>query len=114
MKVKKEKSKAKKKKTKPTQGYLDKKFGLGSSKHLYLSDFNEYLENLENKDGSKGPLSINIVNTNHLHLSGYTNPGKQNKSQQNKSADAEKKENCQSIVKKFTVYKDMDRSGKNK
>lgn len=85
LKVKKDKSKLKKKKSKKELGYLDKQLGIPR----------------ERKANSQEPLSINIVNTNHLHLSGYTNPNKGINSAQNQSRDGEKKENFQSIIQSF-------------
>lgn len=85
LKVKKDRNKLKKKKSKKDIGYLNKQLGVPG----------------ERKAGSQEPLSINIVNTNHLHLSGYNNAAKSNASAQNHSIDSEKKENFQSIIQSF-------------
>lgn len=84
MKIKKDKSKLKKKKSKQDMGYLNKQFGAG-----------------ERGPAGQEPLSINIVNTNHLHLSGYNNPSKASAQQPSVTADGEKKENFHSIIKQF-------------
>jgi hypothetical protein len=83
LKVKKERSKLKKKKSKPEMGYLHKQASKSQPP----------------VNGSE-PLSINIVNTNHLHLSGYNNQGKA-QSNQNSSMEKDKKENYQNIIKNF-------------
>lgn len=84
LKVKKEKSKIKKK-GKQEVGFLNKQYG-----------------SYENgKSNSQGPLSINIVNTNHLHLSGYANHAKPTSAAQNSVVENDKKENFQSIIKSF-------------
>jgi len=49
-------------------------------------------------------LSINIVNTNHLHLSGYTNQGKP-RVQSSNTIENEKKDDFQSIIHKFKPEK---------
>ena len=84
LKVKKDKSKLKKKKSKQEFGFLDKQ-----SSKLH-----------EGRTQDQEPLSINIVNNNHLHLSGYgtTKPSGANTLT---SADTDKKENFQSIIKNF-------------
>lgn len=58
----------------------------------------------ENSATPQEPLSINIVNTNHLHLSGYSNQIKGN-SGVHSNADMEKKENYQNIIKNFKPTK---------
>lgn len=55
-------------------------------------------------DDSNGPLSINIVNTNHLHLSGYKNKRKSG-TQGNKNIKNEKKNNFHNIIKKIKPEK---------
>ena len=84
LKVKKEKSKAKKK-GKQEMGFLSKQYGSQEN----------------GKGASQGPLSINIVNTNHLHLSGYANHAKPTNAAQNSVVENDKKENFQSIIKSF-------------
>lgn len=89
LKVKKAGSKLKKKKSKNEVGYL--------SKHVSKSQ--------PPVNGSE-PLSINIVNTNHLHLSGYNNQGK-SQNTQNSSIDKGKKENYQNVLKNFQPKKQI-------
>lgn len=83
LKIKKEKSKAKKNK-KFDVDYLSKQIG----------------GNYDGRNSNQGPLSINIVNNNHLHLSGYNNSAKTNGSN-TISSDSNKKENYQNIIKNF-------------
>jgi hypothetical protein len=45
------------------------------------------------------------VNTNHLHLSGYSNPVKGNSGVHNSSGEMEKKENYTDIIKNFKPAK---------
>jgi hypothetical protein len=45
------------------------------------------------------------VNTNHLHLSGYSNPVKGNSGVHNSSGEVEKKENYTDIIKNFKPAK---------
>jgi hypothetical protein len=45
------------------------------------------------------------VNTNHLHLSGYSNPMKGNSGVHNSSGEIDKKENYQDIIKNFKPSK---------
>jgi len=78
LKIKKEKIKTKKKKK--DLDYLSKKL-LESNMKL-----------------GQEPLSINIVNTNHLHLSGY---GSNIKPSQSINTEDDKKENFHSIIKAF-------------
>lgn len=79
LKIKKEKIKTKKKKK--DLGYISQKFGESNIKL------------------SQEPLSINIVNTNHLHLSDYTLANQ--KQIHNEAEHSEKKENFHSIIKAF-------------
>ena len=85
LKVKKEKSKLKKKKSRQDIGFLEKQ----SSKLL------------DGRGLEQEPLSINIVNNNHLHLAGYTTSAKPSGSNTITSIDTDKKENFQSIIKNF-------------
>lgn len=83
LKIKKDKSKTKKK-NKFDVDYLSKQIG----------------GNYDGRNASQGPLSINIVNNNHLHLSGYNASSKSNGSN-TISSDSNKKENFQNIIKNF-------------
>lgn len=53
------------------------------------------------ENNSQEPLLINIVNTNHLQNSLYTSSGKPSASNTLTTADIDKKENFQSIIKNF-------------
>jgi hypothetical protein len=94
LKIKKDKSKVKKNKNKQEMGYLNKQLGIHGS----------------SKPGNKEPLSINIVNTNHLHLSGYSNSIKQNNAHQHSGIETDKKENFQSIIKSFKPERSVPNS----
>ena len=89
LKVKKDRSKLKKKRSNNEVGFLNKQIGAAGQ------DIN----------GNQEPLSINIVNTNHLHLSNYG--GKSGSGGSQNSIETEKKENFHGIIKNFHPNKPM-------
>lgn len=92
------KSKLKKKKSKQDIGFLDKQ----------STKLNE------GRGLNQEPLSVNIVNTNHLQNSLYGSSAKPSASNTLTAADSDKKENFHSIIKSFKPNQLNSKSNKSR